>query len=87
MARACAARGLPLVHLSTDCVFDGDLDWPYREDDVARPLSVYGRTKLDGETAVLVWEKGVGAENFLGVLALWPQLHPHHAEARADAGP
>jgi dTDP-4-dehydrorhamnose reductase len=59
MARACAARGLPLIHLSTDCVFDGDLDRPYREEDAARPLSVYGRTKLDGETAVLAWEKGV----------------------------
>lgn len=59
MARACAARGLPLVHLSTDCVFDGALDRPYREDDAPHPLSVYGATKLDGETAVLAWEKGV----------------------------
>ncbi|MBI1683303.1 dTDP-4-dehydrorhamnose reductase [Caulobacter hibisci] len=59
MARACAARGLPLVHLSTDCVFDGALDRPYREDDAPHPLSVYGATKLDGETAVLAWEMGV----------------------------
>ena len=59
MARACAARGLPLVHLSTDCVFDGTLDRPYREEDPPNPLSVYGRTKRDGETAVLAWEKGV----------------------------
>jgi dTDP-4-dehydrorhamnose reductase len=59
MAEACAARGLPLIHLSTDCVFDGALDRPYREDDDPRPLSVYGRTKLDGEAAVLAWEKGV----------------------------
>ena len=59
MARACAARGLPLVHLSTDCVFDGTLDRPYRENDAPNPLSVYGVTKRDGETAVLAWDKGV----------------------------
>ncbi|WP_346764906.1 dTDP-4-dehydrorhamnose reductase [Caulobacter sp. 602-2] len=59
MAQACAARGLPLVHLSTDCVFDGTLDRAYREDDAPNPLSVYGATKLEGETAVLAWEKGV----------------------------
>lgn len=59
MARACAARGLPLIHLSTDCVFDGTLDRAYREDDAPNPLSVYGATKLEGETAVLAWEKGV----------------------------
>lgn len=53
LARACAARGVPLVHLSTDYVFDGALDRPYRESDAPAPLSVYGHAKLDGERAVL----------------------------------
>lgn len=57
MAQACARRGAPLVHLSTDCVFDGALDRPYRETDEARPLSVYGHTKLDGEIGALTWER------------------------------
>ena len=53
LARECASRGIPLVHLSTDYVFDGEQDRPYRESDVPAPLSIYGRTKLDGERAVL----------------------------------
>jgi dTDP-4-dehydrorhamnose reductase len=51
---AATARrlGVPLVHLSTDYVFSGELDRPYREDDDAQPLGVYGATKLEGERAV-----------------------------------
>ena len=52
LARLCAARDRPLVHLSTDYVFDGTLERPYREDDTMNPASVYGRTKAAGETAV-----------------------------------
>ncbi len=52
MARACAARGLPLVHFSTDYVFDGTLDRPYVETDPTGPTSVYGASKLAGEQAV-----------------------------------
>lgn len=54
LARACAARELPLVHVSTDYVFDGKIPAPgcYAEHDTVGPLSAYGRTKLAGEEQV-----------------------------------
>lgn len=52
LARASARAGTRLVHFSSDFVFDGALRRPYREDDAARPLSVYGETKLEGERAI-----------------------------------
>lgn len=52
MARACAARGIPFLHVSTDYVFGGSGDRPWREDDPVAPLGAYGRTKLAGERAI-----------------------------------
>lgn len=53
LARRCRELGLGLVHVSTDYVFDGRSDRPYREDDPVGPLQVYGRSKLEGEARVL----------------------------------
>jgi dTDP-4-dehydrorhamnose reductase len=52
LAAATARAGIPLVHLSTDFVFDGKKDAAYLESDATAPLSVYGHTKRIGEEAV-----------------------------------
>jgi dTDP-4-dehydrorhamnose reductase len=53
VARAANAMGVPLIHLSTDYVFDGTKSEPYVEEDPTGPTGVYGKTKLAGEQAVL----------------------------------
>ncbi len=53
LAEICAAKGARLIHLSTDYVFDGEKEEPYTEEDEAKPISVYGESKLEGERRVL----------------------------------
>ena len=76
LAEACARAGLPIIHFSTDYVFDGTGTCPYREDDATAPLGVYGASKWAGEQAVresgaahkifrLCWVYGPRGGNFL----------------------
>ncbi|MGD9718605.1 MAG: dTDP-4-dehydrorhamnose reductase [Sulfurimonadaceae bacterium] len=53
MAKLSKEKGLKLIHISTDYVFNGKNYMPYKEDDATAPNGVYGQTKLDGENAIL----------------------------------
>ncbi|MBS0988147.1 dTDP-4-dehydrorhamnose reductase [Acetobacter okinawensis] len=53
LARLCALRNIPFIHISTDYVFSGDKGAPYVETDAVSPQTVYGRTKAEGEVRVL----------------------------------
>ena len=58
VAEAARARGLRLVHLSTDVVFSGHLQRPLREDDIPDPITDYGRIKADAEAAITAAHPG-----------------------------
>lgn len=88
LAFEAAERGIPIVHVSTDYVFDGKLRRPYHERDDANPLSLYGASKLAGERAVaalnprhyvvrtawLYWESGKGFLTSMCSNAARPEL-------------
>ena len=52
LAETALSQRVPLIHISTDYVFDGTSSSPCKEDDIAHPISVYGTTKLEGEKAI-----------------------------------
>lgn len=91
VARACAARKIRLIHISTDYVFDGTKGSPYMESDPVKPLNWYGQTKLDGEREVQSaggdWTivrtqslYGLNGRNF--IKAILNQLHQGKKELR-----
>ena len=76
LAQACAEKNIPLIHISTDYVFDGSKPGAYVEDDATGPIGVYGQSKLAGEIAVAnaiphhvilrtSWVFGIYGRNFL----------------------
>ena len=88
VARACSDMRIPVIHISTDYVFDGDATTPYKEEHEPHPLGVYGMSKLDGEKAVrstarqhyivrTAWLYGVGGKNFVKTML-------HHARTRSE---
>jgi len=52
MARICSETGIRLIHISTDYIFDGRSFMPYKETDTVNPVSVYAKSKLEGETRI-----------------------------------
>lgn len=53
LARVCKSNNVLLIHVSTDYVFDGSSERPYKEDDIVSPNSVYGKTKAEGEKHII----------------------------------
>ncbi|MEM8962063.1 MAG: dTDP-4-dehydrorhamnose reductase [Acidobacteriota bacterium] len=78
ITEAAAKADADLIHVSTDYVFPGNADTPYREDDPTDPPSVYGASKLDGETRALRYDRtlvvrtswlfGPGGPNFVATM-------------------
>ena len=88
LALACLENDCPLVHISTDYVFNGKNDRPWVEDDEIGPISVYGKSKREGEEAILeildkfyiirtAWLYGINGRNFPRTML---ELAENHSE-------
>ena len=88
LAEEAKALGIPLIHYSTDYVFDGSKPAPYTEDDLPNPLGVYGQSKLAGEQAIMAvggehlilrtsWVYSSHGKNFLLTMQRLLQEKPH----------
>ncbi len=87
IARVCKDLHLPMVYLSTDYVFDGEGTRPWEPDDeVKKPLNVYGQTKYEGELAIerylqqyyivrIAWVFGVNGKNFIKTMLNLGKTH------------
>ncbi len=79
LGRISASKGVKVIHISTDYVFDGKKSSPYGEDDLSAPLSIYGKSKREGEIKLLKahpdsliirtsWLFGKGGKSFISSL-------------------
>ena len=84
LALITATLGIPILHVSTDYVFDGEIARPYHEFDRTNPLSTYGASKLAGEEAV----RTLNHRHYIVRTAwlFWEQGHSFLADMRARAG-
>lgn len=87
LAKAAGTHNIPLIHISTDYVFDGNGVTPYRESEPTSPLGVYGRSKRDGEIEVMAaypaavvvrtsWVYSAFGTNFLRTMLRLAESHP-----------
>ena len=76
LAKACQGADIPMIHISTDYIFDGTKEGAYTEEDVPNPLSVYGQSKWEGEEVIRAnlkkhiilrasWVFGIHGNNFV----------------------
>jgi dTDP-4-dehydrorhamnose reductase len=98
LAKWCRGAGVPFIHMSTDCVFDGKASAPYREEDKPVPLSAYGRSKLAGEQAVaaenpdaltvrVAWVFSEYGDNFVSKMIELARTRPRLRVVRDQSGP
>jgi dTDP-4-dehydrorhamnose reductase len=98
LAKACTAHGgIPLLHLSTDYVFDGTADMPYNELNPTNPMSVYGHSKLAGEWAIHAhcshhlimrtsWVFSADRSNFVKTMLKLAETRPHLSVVQDQRG-
>lgn len=98
LAKLCRTQGIAFIHMSTDCVFDGAKASAYSEEDEARPVSAYGRSKLAGEYAVaeeypeaitarVAWVFSEYGDNFVSKVIGWARARPSLKVVNDQTGP
>jgi dTDP-4-dehydrorhamnose reductase len=81
IARACSKMAIPLIHVSTDYVFDGESEMPYVETDTPRPVQQYGVSKWEGEQAVLEELPDALIARTSTLYGPGPRARPHYVDA------